>query len=72
MAVTTTRESDNKVTEKTRYFISSLRANDPRLGQVVRARWAIENNLHWVLDIAFDEYNNRTRTGFSVDNLAVI
>jgi predicted transposase YbfD/YdcC len=61
------------VSEETRYFISSLDANDPqRLERVVRAHWAIENNLHWVLDIAFDEDSNRTRKGHSAANLAVI
>ena len=69
IAVTAKREIGDKVSEETRYFISSLDANDPqRLERVVRAHWAIENNLHWVLDIAFDE----TRKGHSAANLAVI
>lgn len=73
LAVTATRESNNKVTEETRYFISSLDANNPaKLEHAVRAHWAIENNLHWVLDIAFDEDNNRTRKGHSAANLAII
>jgi len=73
IAVTAKREIDNKVTEETRYFISSLDANDPkRLERVVRAHWSIENNLHWVLDVAFDEDSNRTRKGHSAENLAVI
>jgi predicted transposase YbfD/YdcC len=73
IAVTAKRETDNKVTGETRYFISSLDADDPeRLERVVRAHWAIENNLHWVLDIAFDEDSNRTRKGHSAANLAVI
>jgi predicted transposase YbfD/YdcC len=73
IAVTAKREIGDKVTEETRYFISSLDANDPkRLERVVRAHWAIENNLHWVLDIAFDEDSNRTRKGHSAANLAVI
>jgi len=38
----------------------------------VRAHWSIENNLHWVLDIAFDEDSNRTRKGHSAANQAVI
>ena len=64
IAVTAKREIGNKVTEETHYFISSLDANDPqRLERVVRAHWSIENNLHWVLDIAFDEDSNRTRKG---------
>lgn len=73
IAVTAKRETDNKMTEEIRYFISSLDANDlERLERVVRAHWAIENNLHWVLDIAFDEDSNRTRKGHSAANLAVI
>jgi predicted transposase YbfD/YdcC len=73
IAVTAKREISNKVTEETRYFISSLDANDPkRLECVVRAHWSIENNLHWVLDIAFDEDSNRSRKGHSAANLAVI
>jgi predicted transposase YbfD/YdcC len=51
VAVTAKREIKDKTTEETRYFISSMDASDPkRLGQVVRAHWGIENNLHWVLD----------------------
>jgi len=73
IAVTSKREIGDKVTEETRYFISSLDANDPkRLERVVRAHWAIENNLHWVLNIAFNEDSNRTRKGHSTENLAVI
>jgi predicted transposase YbfD/YdcC len=73
IAVTAKREIADKVSEETRYFISSLDANDPRrLERVVRAHWAIENNLHWVLDIAFDEDSHRTRKGHSAANFAVI
>ena len=58
---------------KNTFNISGLDANDPqRPARVVRAHWAIENNLHWVLDIAFDEDSNRTRNGHSAANLAVI
>lgn len=73
IAVTAKREIGHKVTEETRYFISSLDAQDPqRLERVVRAHWAIENNLHWVLDVAFDEDSNRTRKGHSDANLSVL
>jgi len=73
IAVTATRKPGNKVTEETRYFISSLSANNPaKLEHAVRAHWAIENNLHWVLDVAFDEDSNRTRKGHSAANLSII
>jgi predicted transposase YbfD/YdcC len=66
-------ESDQVVSEDTRYFISSLKADDPkRLAGAIRAHWAIENNLHWTLDVAFDEDRNRARKGHSAANLAVI
>jgi len=73
IAVTATRETKNKITKETRYFISSLSADNPhQLEHAIRAHWAVENNLHWVLDMAFDEDSNRTRQGDSASNLAVI
>ena len=73
IAVTAKRELKDRTEEETRYFMSSLGDHNPkRLGEIVRAHWAIENNLHWVLDMAFDEDSNRTRKGHSASNLAVI
>jgi predicted transposase YbfD/YdcC len=73
IAVTAKRELKDKTEEETRYFISSLDATDPqRLGNIVRAHWSIENNLHWVLDQAFDEDDQRTRVGHSAANMAVM
>lgn len=73
IAVSAKRELKNKTEEETRYFISSLDATDPlKLGNIVRAHWSIENNLHWVLDQAFDEDAHRTRMGYSAANMSVI
>jgi len=73
VAVTAERECNGKTSIETRYFISSLDAEDPkRLGQIVRAHWGIENKLHWVLDYAFDEDSNRARKGNSAANMAVV
>ena len=73
VAVTAQREERDKTTQETRYFISSMDACDPkRLGQIVRAHWGIENNLHWVLDYAFDEDAQRARVGHSAANMTVI
>ena len=72
IVVTCKRETAHKITEETRYFVSSLRADNPsKLAHSIRAHWAIENNLHWVLDVAFDEDGNRTRNGHSAANLAI-
>jgi len=73
VAVSAQRECGGKMGEETRYFISSLDASDPkRLGLVVRSHWGIKNNLHWVLDYAFDEGNQRSRKGNFAANMAVI
>ena len=73
IAVTSKRETADKVTEETRYFVSSRSTHDPdKLAHSIRAHWAIENNLHWVLDVSFDEDRNRTRKGHSAANLAII
>lgn len=73
IAVTAIRECKDKTTEETRYFISSMDASNPkRLRQVVRAHWCIENNLHWVLDYVFREDDQRTRSGNSDANMAVV
>ncbi len=73
IAVTAKRELKNKTEEETRYFISSLDASDPlKLGHIVRAHWGVENNLHWVLDQAFDEDSHRARVGHSAANMAIM
>ncbi|MFX6861625.1 ISAs1 family transposase, partial [Acinetobacter baumannii] len=38
-----------------RYFLASRLLSAKKLLDVVRAHWSIENNLHWVLDVLFDE-----------------
>ena len=37
-----------------------------------RAHWSIENSLHWVLDVTFDEDRDRTRKGNAPENLAIL
>ena len=51
--------------------MSILEQPPSKLEHAVRAHWSIENNLHWVLDVAFDEDSNRTRKGYSAATLAV-
>lgn len=65
-------ESGDRVREETRFYISSLSPDDPRLiGRAVRRHWSIENELHWTLDVAFREDDNRTREANAAENLAV-
>lgn len=38
----------------------------------MRAHWAIENSLHWVLDVTFDEDRARNREDHGPENLAIL
>jgi len=59
-------------TVERRYFISSLEANATELLRCMRGHWAIENELHWCLDIGFREDNCRVREATSAENLATL
>ena len=67
-----TRSVAGKETKKTRFFISSLPSNPKRLLHIVRRHWAIENELHWVLDVALNEDHSRVRKDQAPENLAVL
>jgi predicted transposase YbfD/YdcC len=55
-----------------RYFLASRRLSAKKLLEVARAHWGIENNLHWVLDVLFDEDACRSRKDHAPENLAAI
>ena len=66
------REVDGKKSQQTRWYISSLKADAEFFLKAIRSHWAIENSLHWVLDVAFREDECRKRKGNSAENFAVI
>lgn len=70
--VTSTREMGDKKTTESRYYISSLPPIAEGLAKAIRSHWGIENSLHWVLDVEFDEDRSRVRKGESPENLAVV
>lgn len=55
-----------------RWFLLSRPLTAKRLIEVARAHWTIENQLHWVLDVAFDEDAARSRKDYAPQNLALI
>jgi len=55
-----------------RNFISSLDVDPERALQAARSHWDVENPLHWVPDMIFDEDHSRARSGFSAENLAMM
>jgi len=54
-----------------RYFITSL-TDISEFAESARMHWGIENNLHWCLDVNFNEDKCRCRVDNSGENLAVI
>ena len=67
-----TRHVAAHTTVETRYYISSFVPSAAHALAIVRAHWGIENEVHWVLDVAFREDDCRIRSGFAPQNLAVI
>jgi predicted transposase YbfD/YdcC len=57
---------------ETRYYVSSAALSAARAAEAVRSHWAIENSLHWVLDITFGDDQSRLRTGHGARNMAVV
>lgn len=71
--VEATREVNGVSSREVRYFISSLDGSDAqKFARGVRSHWSVENNLHWVLDVAFDEDNSRVRKDYAPENMAVL
>ena len=67
------RTVQGKTTVEDRYFITSAAHHDVvKISDAVRAHWGIENGLHWVLDVAFDEDQSRIRSGYAAENIAAI
>ena len=56
---------------QTRYYISSLDKSAKEFNILIRSHWGIENSLHWVLDVNFDEDKSRKRKGYSAENFGL-
>ena len=66
------RRLSDKIELETAYYISSLPAEADRLLTATRYHWAVENSLHWVLDVIFREDDARVRTGHAAPNMAAL
>lgn len=60
------------LTIEQRYYLVSFEGDVQRFAQGVRSHWGIENQLHWVLDVAFQEDASRIRKDHAPANLAVV
>lgn len=65
-------ERGDKIESERRSYISSRVLSAASFAEAVRSHWAIENNLHWTLDVTFNEDHSRLRAGHGARNMAVV
>jgi predicted transposase YbfD/YdcC len=61
-----------QTTAEIRHYLSSSQAPPKLLALAIRKHWAIENGLHWVLDVGFGEDQSRVRERAAARNLALL
>jgi predicted transposase YbfD/YdcC len=66
------REIGDKIERETRFYITSLILLANLLGPIVRSHWAIENSLHWVMDMSFRDDECRIRTEHAPANFTTL
>jgi predicted transposase YbfD/YdcC len=66
------REIDDKIELETRFYITSLMLSAALVGPMVREHWAVENGLHWVMDMIFRDDECRVRTDHAPANFTTI
>ncbi|MGH7079767.1 MAG: ISAs1 family transposase, partial [Acetobacteraceae bacterium] len=66
------RETADKIEQETRFYITSLVLLAHLVGPIIRSHWAIENSLHWVLDMVFRDDECRLRTDHAPANFCTI
>jgi predicted transposase YbfD/YdcC len=57
---------------ETRHYLTSSNPPADELGPIVRDYWAVENSLHWVLDINFRDDQCRIRTDNASENIVTL
>jgi predicted transposase YbfD/YdcC len=70
--VTRIRELTDRCMRETAYYLLSAPLSAERLNEVVRSHWAVENRLHWRLDVIMNEDQQRNRSDNGPNNLAVL
>jgi predicted transposase YbfD/YdcC len=70
--VVSERTVNGESTDERRYYLSSRKAGARTFLEAIRGHWGIENSLHWVLDVGFDEDRSRLRKDHGPANLALL
>lgn len=66
------RQIEDKISTETSYYISSLDKDAQKVASAIRGHWQIENSLHWILDVTFDEDRCRVRKDNAPANMAIL
>jgi predicted transposase YbfD/YdcC len=70
--IESSKTSNKSTSTEVRYYISSLKSSAKEFNDWIRSYWSIENSLHWVLDVNFNEDRSRKRKGYEAENFALI
>jgi len=70
--VESTREIGSRIERDTRFYITSLALAAHLIGPVIRSHWAVENSLHWVLDMIFRDDECRVRKDHAPANFTTL
>ena len=70
--VESTRQLGDRTEKEVRFYLTSLMLLAAQLGPIVRQHWAVENSLHWVMDMVFRDDECRVRTDHAPANFTTL
>lgn len=70
--VSRVRQKADKTSFETAFYITSLDPDPQLIGNAIRRHWAVENQLHWRLDVIFRQDKSRYRNRVGAQNMAII
>lgn len=70
--LTSLREVKGVTSKEERFYITSLNQTAEYFNGAIRGHWAVENNLHWMLDVQFNEDRSRKRKDNAAENFAIV
>jgi predicted transposase YbfD/YdcC len=72
VVVESIREIGDKIERETRFYLTSLLVLANLMGPIIRSHWAVENSLHWVMDMIFRDDECRVRTDHAPANFTTL